>query len=137
VSDATLPVGAKGEATLVVGLADTAKAMARSPDEDFPEVLATTRMIGLMELAAAQPMRPFLGAGQLSVGVDVGVRHLAATPLGVEVRAVATFLGMEGKLYRFKVEAFDRGGLVGEGEHTRAIVGTDRLIAGASARNRG
>jgi len=134
-SDA-LAVGETGEVTQVVAPEDTAKAMARSPEEDFPAVLATTRMIGLMELAASLPMRKLLRAGQLSVGVGVDVVHLAATPIGVPVRAVATFLGMEGKLHRFKVQAFDRGGLVGEGEHTRAIIGTERLIAGALARNR-
>ena len=88
-----------------------------------------------MELAAARAMRGLLGAGQLSVGVGVDVRHLAATPVGVEVRAVATFLGMEGKLYRFKVEAFDAGGAIGEGHHTRAIVGVERLVQGAIGRN--
>ena len=131
-----LTVGEKGEVTHVVGPADTAKAMARSPEEDFPEVLATTRMIGLMELAAATAMRRLLKAGQLSVGVGVDVKHLAATPVGVEARAVATFLGMEGKLFRFKVQAYDPGGLVGEGEHTRAVIAADRLVAGARARNR-
>jgi len=130
-------IGDVGEVTLVVGPGDSAKALARSPEEDFPEVLATTRMIALMELAAAKAMRGLLRTGQLSVGVGVDVRHVAATPIGVEVRAVATFLGMEGKLYRFGVQAFDRGGLIGEGAHTRAIVSTERLIGGAIARNDG
>jgi predicted thioesterase len=124
------------EVSLLVGPADCAKALTLSPEDDFPEVFATTRMIALMELAAAKGMRPLLGPGQLSVGVGVDVKHLAATPVGVEVKAVATFLGMEGKLYRFRVQAFDRGGLIGEGEHTRAIIGTDRLVSGALARNR-
>jgi predicted thioesterase len=136
-SDPALRIGDVGEATQVVGSEDTAKAMARSPEEDFPEVLATTRMIGLMELAAAKAMRKRLGLGQLSVGVGVDVQHVAATPVGASVRALATFLGMEGKLYRFRVQAFDRGGLIGEGEHTRAIIGAERLVAGARARNPG
>jgi predicted thioesterase len=42
---------------------------------------------------------------------------------------------MDGKLFRFEVQAFDQGGLVGEGEHTRAVVGTERLRGGARARN--
>jgi predicted thioesterase len=88
-----------------------------------------------MELAAARLMRPGLTDSQLSVGVGVDIKHLAATPLGVEVRAVATSLGMEGKLYRFKVEAHDGGGLIGEGQHTRAIIRSERLMAGAAARN--
>jgi predicted thioesterase len=126
-------VGDLGEATLIVGPGDTAKALSVAEDE-FPEVLATTRMIGLMEVAAARAMRGLLRSGQLSVGVGVDVRHLAATALGVEVRAAATFLGMEGKLYRFRVQAFDPGGLVGEGEHTRAIIDRERLVSGALAR---
>ena len=128
-------VGDVGEAVLVVGPGDSAKGLALSPEDNFPDVFATSRMILLMELAAARLMSPGLDAGQLSVGVGVNVQHLAATPLGVEVRAAATFLGMEGKLFRFKVEAFDVGGPVGLGEHTRAIVKTDRLLAGAASRN--
>jgi predicted thioesterase len=65
----------------------------------------------------------------------VAVKHVAPTPLGAEVRARAAFLGMEGKLYHFKVEAFDAGGPIGEGEHTRAIVTTERLGSGARGRN--
>jgi fluoroacetyl-CoA thioesterase len=129
-----MDIGETGEARMVVGVADSAKALSLSAEDDFPHVLATSRMIALMELAASRPMRALLGAGQLSVGVGVDVRHLAATPVGIEVRAVATFQGMDGKLYRFRVEAFDRGGRIGAGEHTRAIVGTDRLLDGATTR---
>src|SRR5262245_8604053 len=128
-----MKIGEVGEASRVVTYEDTAKAMS-GPGDDFPEVLATTRMIGLMEIAAARAMKGLLGPGQLSVGVGVFVKHLAATPTGAEARAVATFLGMEGKLYRFKVEAFDPGGTIGEGDHTRAIVSVERLIAGAAGR---
>ena len=66
------------------------------------------------------------------MGVDV--KHLAATSVGVEVRAEATLLGIEGKRYRFAVRAFDPGGVIGEGWHTRAIVTTERLLAGARSR---
>jgi fluoroacetyl-CoA thioesterase len=130
-------VGDVSEAAMIVKTEDSAKALAISLEDDFPEVFATSRMIALMELAAARGMKKLLDEGQLSVGVGVEVKHLAATPVGIEVRATATFLGMAGKLYRFKVEAFDAGGLIGEGEHTRAIVSTGRLLAGAGSRNNG
>jgi predicted thioesterase len=126
--------GTSAEAGFTVQPADTAKALALSPEDTFPEVLATSRMIALMELAAARAMRPLLQDGQLSVGVSLNVRHTAATPVGCRVRAVATFVGPEGKLYRFRVEAFDEAGAIGEGEHTRAIVATDRLLVGAERR---
>lgn len=122
------------EARLVVGASDSAKVLAIGPDDSFPDVFATSRMVALMETAAARAMRDELHEGQLSVGVDVKVRHLAATPIGVEVWARATFLGMEGKLYRFSIQAYDAGGLIGEGEHTRAVVSTERLLSGAVKR---
>jgi predicted thioesterase len=127
-------IGDAAAAALLVGPEDSAKALSLSSHDDFPDVLATFRMIALMELAAARVMRGLLTAGQHSVGVGVCVRHLAATPVDVEVRASATFLGMQDRLYRFKVQAFDPGGLIGEGEHTRAIVSTNRLISRARTR---
>ncbi len=132
-SDA-LAIGATAEASLVVERRDTAAAIALSADDSFPEVFATSRMIALMELAAAKLMRPLLTEGQLSVGVSLNVRHTAATPVGCAVRAVATYLGPEGKMFRFKVEAFDPAGVIGEGDHVRAIIATDRLLAGAERR---
>ena len=129
-----ITIGDAGEATIVVTEADSAAALAIAPDDSFPEVYATSRMIGLMEVAAARVMRPSLEAGQLSVGVSLNVRHVAATPIGGRVRAIATYLGPEGKFYRFRVEAFDDGGLIGDGDHTRAIVSSERLVAGAAKR---
>ena len=127
-------IGATAEASLVVERRDTAAAIALSTEDSFPEVFATSRMIALMELAAAKLMRPLLSEGQLSVGVSLNVRHTAATPVGCAVRAKATYLGAEGKMFRFKVEAFDPAGAIGEGDHVRAIIATDRLLAGAERR---
>jgi len=67
-------------------------------------------MIALMETARARALNPLLQSGQLSVGVTVNIKHLAARPKPHQVSAQGTFLGMEGKLYKFKVEAFDPGG---------------------------
>jgi len=131
---ATIEVGQSADVTAVVQRSDTAQVLSTSPEDTFPEVFATSRMIALMELAAARVMRPLLRAGQLSVGVTAIVKHTAATPVGGEVRAVATYLGEEGKLFRFKVEAFDEAGSIGEGEHLRAIIATERLLAGAAKR---
>ena len=120
--------------TITVLPEHTAKAISISEGDNFPEVYATTSMIGLMELTAARLMKPLLKPHQLSVGVGVNIKHLAATPVGFEVTAKATFMGRKGPLYQFTVEANDRGGIVGKGEHTRAIIDTDRLIEGAQKR---
>jgi predicted thioesterase len=91
-------------------------------------------MIGLMELAASRAMRPILGEGELSVGVNIAVTHGAATPIGAQVTAEATFTGMQGKLYAFEVVARDPGGEIGRGTHQRAVVLSERLIKGAERR---
>jgi fluoroacetyl-CoA thioesterase len=122
------------EASLVVAAKDTARHIALAPCDAFPEVFATSRMIALMELAAARAMKPLLGEGQLSVGVSLNVRHTAATPVGSNVRAMATYLRTEAKLMHFQVEAFDDAGSIGSGEHARAIVDTGRLLSGAERR---
>ena len=122
------------EAALVVAARDTACNIGLSSEDSFPEVFATSRMIALMEVAAARAMRPLLGDGQHSVGVGLNVKHSAATPVGSRVRAVARWLRNEGRLMHFNVQAFDEAGLIGEGEHTRAIVDTARLLTGAEKR---
>jgi fluoroacetyl-CoA thioesterase len=124
------------EASLVVTTQDTASRIALAPTDSFPEVFSTSRMIALMELAAARAMKPLLGQGQLSVGVSINVRHTAATPVGSTVRALATFISTESKLMHFRVEAFDESGVIGSGEHARAIVDTARLISGAERRRK-
>ncbi len=125
------------EVSFTVTDRDMASALSLSDEDQFPEVFSTSRMIALMELAAARAMRPALQPGQLSVGVMVNVKHFAATPNHTRVSAVARYLGPEGKLYKFQVEAFDPGGKIGEGEHTRAIIGTERLVQGAKSRLQG
>ena len=129
-----LQPGDTGEASFITSDRDMAKALAVSPDDDFPEVFATSRMIALMELAGARLMKTILEPNQLSVGVGVFVKHLAATPNNTRVSAIATFLEMEGKLYKFRIEAFDTAGKIGEGEHTRAIIDSERLLTGALKR---
>ncbi|HKA89259.1 MAG TPA: thioesterase [Haliangiales bacterium] len=101
---------------------------------ELPPVLATSRMIAWMELAAARCLEPLLRPGELSVGVSVDIKHVAATPGGASVRTSARYLGREGKLYAFEVWAEDPGGEIGRGRHARAIIDSERLMAGARRR---
>lgn len=129
-----MKIGDSLEARFTVQPSDSAAALELSPDDSFPDVFATSRLVAFMEMAATRLMRPLLEPGQHSVGVSISIKHTAATPVGGNVRTVATYLGAEGKLFRFKVEAFDDAGPIGDGEHTRAIVTTSRLLAGAAKR---
>ena len=121
-------------ARLVVREGDLASALRFEPGDEFPPVFATSRLVAIMEVAAARLLRPHLGPGELSVGTHVDVVHTAATPPSGTVTATATFLGREGKLFLFEVTAADDAGEIGRGTHKRAIVSSDRLVAGASRR---
>ena len=112
----------------------TAEATRLSPEDGFPAVLATSRMVELMELAAARLMRPHLGDGESSVSISMNVTHAAKGAVSGRVRAVAGHDGIAGRLHRFTIHAFDETGLIGSAEHTRAVVVERRLLAMARRR---
>ena len=127
-------LNAIGTAILTVGPQDLASSISSQTGDEFPPVLATARMVALMEIAAARVLQPLLGPGELSVGVTVDVSHTAPTPVGAQVTATARYAGREGKLFLFEVSVIDPAGEVGRGWHKRAIVSTERLQAGAAKR---
>ena len=129
-------IGLVATAELTVQERDLASVVGIDRTDEFPEVFATARLVALMEVAAARVLRPFLDDGQSSVGVTVDIVHTAATPLGGTVVATATYVGREGKHFKFEVLAADDAGEVGRGTHRRAIVSTSRLVAGAMKRIR-
>jgi predicted thioesterase len=130
----SIAVGATGTAELTVSGSDLATTTNQRPDDTFPPVFATARMIGLMELAASRALHVALKEGEASVGVGIDVVHSAATPIGAKVTAQARFTGMDGKFYVFELVAHDPGGEIGRGTHRRAIVSAQRLVAGAMRR---
>ena len=132
-ADELIP-GTKLTISRTVEETDLASTISADPDDAFPRVFATSRMVAMMELAAARLMRPHLAAGEMSVGVTVDIAHEAATPPGAEIRATAGFREREGKLFVFDVTAEDPAGIVGRGTHKRAIVATERIVAGAERR---
>lgn len=129
-----LAVDATATAKLTVAPHDLASVLNFEPGDEFPPVFATSRLVALMEVAAARLLRPLQQEGQLSVGVSLDIVHTAATPLGGTVTATAKFVGREGKLYVFEVSAADDAGEVGRGTHKRAVVSAERLLAGAAQR---
>lgn len=94
------------------------------------EVLGTPYMMALMECAAMWCIQPELPEGKGTVGVDISSTHLAPTPVGMKITAVAevTAVSENGKMVTFKVQAFDAEGLIGEGVHTRAVISNERFL---------
>jgi fluoroacetyl-CoA thioesterase len=110
--------GATAEVGGTVGPDRTAHAMGNRG----VHVFATPFLIGLLEDAAAAVLRPHLPAGAGTVGTMVEMKHLAATPVGMTVRAKATLLEQDGKRYLFAVEAWDQKDKIAEGRHERFLV---------------
>jgi fluoroacetyl-CoA thioesterase len=90
-------------------------------------VLGTPFMILLIEMTARNAMLPLLDPGYDSVGTEVCVRHLAATPIGMEVTFKAEVIAVEDRKVRFKVEAFDAKEQIADGTHERFIVNVERF----------
>jgi predicted thioesterase len=93
------------------------------------EVFATPAMIGLMENAAMSVVQPCLDEGSSTVGTMVNIKHIAATPVGMKVKATAELLEISGKRLLFKVQAFDEKGLIGEGTHERYIINIQKFLS--------
>lgn len=91
-------------------------------------VYATPCMVALMEGAACEAIASALREDKTSVGIALNISHIAATPVGMEVRAEAEVTEVEGNTITFRVAAYDEKGKIGEGTHKRAIVTAQRFL---------
>ena len=91
-------------------------------------VLSTPRLIQLLESAAVDAIREFIPSDQVSLGTEVKIKHLSATPLGMKVTANALLKSVEEKRLFFLVDAYDEKEKVAEGEHDRVLVSKERFL---------
>ena len=119
-----IPVGRKGEVATLVEKEDTALEVGSG---DL-RVYATPCMVALMEGAACEALEGLLSEDKTSVGTELAISHLSATPVGLEVRAEAEITAVEGNTITFAVTAYDEAGKIGEGTHKRVIVSTQRFL---------
>jgi predicted thioesterase len=113
-----IKIGMSAERTLVVPADRTVGHFV----PDMPMVYATPMMILEMEMASADAIAAHLESGWVTVGTEVDIRHLAATPVGSRVRTTAKVIAVERRVIRFEVEAFDDKRRIGEGRHARGLV---------------
>lgn len=97
-------------------------------------VFSTPALVGLMESAAVIALRGHLQPGQTTVGGHIDVHHLAATPVGLEVRARAELIAIDGRKMIFKVQAWDDHELIGEADHDRFLIDETRFMAKVAAK---
>lgn len=91
------------------------------------KVYATPAMVALMEEAAYKSVQDELEEGKGTVGTEMNVKHLASTPIGMEVTAKAELVEVDRRRLVFKVEAFDERGKIGEGIHERFIIDNEKF----------
>jgi fluoroacetyl-CoA thioesterase len=115
--------GLIGAADLRVGVEHTAPSIGSGA---IP-VLGTPVMINLMEGAALAAVEHLLPAGHQSLGIHLDVRHIAATPIGMRVRATAELTNVDGRTLTFRVEARDERETIGDGTHQRVVVNVARF----------
>jgi fluoroacetyl-CoA thioesterase len=118
-----LPAGLTGTAELIVGEHHTAPRVGSGRIR----VLATPVMINLIEAAALAAVEQSLPEDHQSLGTHLDVTHVAATPVGMRVRATAEVLKVEGRTVYFRVRAEDERELIGEGTHERVVVNVNRF----------
>jgi fluoroacetyl-CoA thioesterase len=96
---------------------------------NLPDVFATPFLGGLMEQVSAELVDKHLNPGEQSVGVSMNLKHLAATPLGMEIRVKTEIVAVEGRKLTFQLEAFDEVEKIGEATHERFIIVADKFNA--------
>lgn len=119
-----ITVGMKGEVATLVEKEDTAAEVGSGS----LLVYATPCMVALMEGAACEAIAECLGEDKTTVGTELNIAHLSATPVGLEVRAEAEVTAVDGKIITFQVTAYDEAGKIGEGTHKRCIVPVQRFL---------
>lgn len=117
-------VGMKGEVGTTVEREDTAKEVGSG---DLL-VYATPCMVALMEGAACEAIAEALGENQTTVGTLLNIEHVSATPVGLDVRAVAEVTAVDGKVITFDVKAYDEAGEIGRGTHKRVIINSQKFL---------
>jgi len=121
----TLEPGLNAEVEITVSETDTAAYLGSG----LIPVYATPALVALMENAAVNALEGHLPFGQTSVGGRIDAGHLAATPVGMKIRARAELIEVQGRKLTFKVQAWDEVEQIGEASHIRFIVDEDKFLA--------
>jgi fluoroacetyl-CoA thioesterase len=120
----TIEPGITNEMHITVHDSDTARA---TGGETLPPVLSTPRVISFLERTAHESILAYLADGQTSVGTVVTVRHLGASPVGMQIRFRSELIEVDRRRLRFAIEAWDEVEKIAEGEHERFIIDKSRF----------
>ena len=122
--------GIVGKAQLTV----SEKELAVNVGSGSLEVFATPVMVMLMEKAACNCVAEYMENDETTVGTEMNVKHVSASPLGSDITAEAELIGINGREFTFTVKAYANAGLIGEGTHKRFLVFGEKFTAKAKAK---
>lgn len=123
----SVTIGTKGRAECMVDQTNTAK----TAGSGTLDVFATPAMVALMEEAAWKSIASQLAEGESTVGTNLSLSHLSASPVGIRVWAESEVVEVDGKRIVLSVSAFDESGKIGEGTHERFIITNERFLSKA------
>lgn len=106
------------------------KDSARSLGSGGLDVFGTPAMIALMENTALLMVRADLSAGSDTVGIEINVKHLKASPIRAEITCTATITAIDGRKISYAIEAKDASGdLIGTANHERFVVDIEKFMS--------
>ena len=125
------PIGTKNEHQFTVAESHTAITL----ESGNARVLSTPYLVAMLEKAAHELCFPYLEDGTATVGTEMNMKHLAATPVGMKVTVSATVTQWEGRKIVFSLEAYDEAEKIAEGTHTRFVVMKEKFQSRCDAKN--
>ena len=92
------------------------------------EVFATPAMVGFMESTAQRSVQPYLSEDFITLGIEINVKHIKATPVGMKVYCESILTDVDGKKLTFEIKAWDEKGDIGTASHIRYIVDAKKFM---------
>ena len=127
-----LTAGLSAEISMTVTESDTAAKWGSG----LVPVFSTPALVGLMEATAVKALEGHLPEGQTTVGGHIDIHHLAATPVGIKVRAYAELTAIGGRKLTFQIEAWDEVEKIGVAMHERFVIDKEKFIARAQVKSK-
>lgn len=119
-----METGIKKEKYFIVKETESAKDMGSG---DL-EVLATPILVAYFENVSKDLVTPYLTEGDTTVGINININHLAPSKIGNQILIKAELIEINKRILTFKLEAFDKEILIGEGAHKRCIVNVNKFL---------
>ncbi|MET3617969.1 putative thioesterase [Peptoniphilus olsenii] len=125
-----MKIGIKKTKTLKVNKDNTAEKL----KSGTLAVFATPAMIALIEETAWTSVAPYLENGQATVGTNLNIAHISATPLDMEIKCETELIEIDKRKLVFDAKVYDEKGLIGEGTHERFIIDSDKFLQKAESK---